>query len=67
MLLVPVLVEAYYNLAQLLIRTKEPDFKEAGRHYRLSVEAGGAVDSELEQQFADLNRKAGVFSRFKFW
>ena len=66
-LLVPVPAEAHYDLAQLLIRTKEPDFKEAARHYRLSVEAGGAVDSELEQRCADLNKKAGRFSRLKFW
>lgn len=63
----PVSAETHYNLVQLLIREKEPDLERAGQHYRLSVEAGGAVDLKLEQFFADSTKKTGVLSRLKFW
>ncbi len=40
--------EAHYNLAQLLIRAKEPNFDDARAHYRQAVLHGAEPDSDLE-------------------
>ena len=40
--------EAHYNLAQLLIRAKKPDFDAARDHYRQALLYGAKPDSDLE-------------------
>ncbi len=40
--------EAHYNIAQLFIRAKEPDFDAARAHYRQAIQHGAEPDRDLE-------------------
>jgi Flp pilus assembly protein TadD len=45
----PNLSDAHYNLAQVFVFSRPPDYTQARRHYRRALELGATPDREIEQ------------------